>query len=209
MSTKKRLILLGAGGQGRVAADVAVCMGAYREVCFLDDRLCGDDAKLPYPVLGRFSDYPSYMEDADLLVSLGQNAIRRRWQEVLEAAGASLATLIHPRAVVAERVTIGAGSVVMAGAVINPDVVIGRGVIINTCASVDHDGRIGDFCHISVGAHLAGTVSVGANSLLGVGVAVRPGVTIGEDCTIGVGAAVVSDLIEPGVYVGVPAHRMK
>lgn len=209
MSTKERLILLGAGGQGRVAADVAVCMGVYREVCFLDDDLCGGDAKLPYPVLGGFSDYPSYVEDADLFVSLGQNAARRRWQEVLEAAGASLATLIHPRAVVAERVIIGAGSVVMAGAVINPDVVLGRGVIINTCASVDHDGRIGDFCHISVGAHLAGTVSVGANSLVGVGVAVRPGVTIGGDCTVGVGAAVVSDLIEPGVYVGIPARRMK
>lgn len=209
MSTKKRLILLGAGGQGRVAADVAVCMGTYREVCFLDDSLCGEDSGLPYRVLGGFSDFPAYIEDADFLVSLGQNVARRRWQETLEAAGASLATLIHPRAVVAERVAIGAGSVVMAGAVINPDVVLGRGVILNTCASVDHDCRIGDFCHISVGAHLAGTVSVGANSLVGVGVAVRPGMTIGEDCTIGVGAAVVCDLVEPGVYVGVPARRMK
>lgn len=209
MSATKRLILLGAGGQGRVTADVAVCMGAYREVCFLDDGLRGGDSDLPYRVLGGFADFPSYTEDADFLVSLGQNAARRRWQETLEAAGASVATLIHPRAVVAERVTIGAGSVVMAGAVINPDAVIGRGVIINTCASVDHDGRIGDFCHISVGAHLAGTVTVGANSLLGVSVAVRPGVTIGADCTVGVGAAVVNDLTEPGVYVGVPARRMK
>lgn len=56
---------------------------------------------------------------------------------------------------------------------------------------------------------MAGTVTVGANSLLGVGVAVRPGVTIGDDCTVGVGAAVVNDLTEPGVYVGVPARRMK
>ena len=106
------------------------------------------------------------------------------------------------------RVTLGAGSVVMAGAVINVDAVIGRGVIVNTCASVDHDCRIGDFCHVSVGARLAGTVHVGDRSTLGVGAVVRNNTDICADCMVGAGAAVVSPLTEPGVYVGVPARRL-
>lgn len=207
MGTRKRLILLGAGGQGRVAADVARCMDCYREICFLDDSLQEEQVSFPYRILGRFSDRGAYREDADFLVAIGQNDVRERLQEQLTAEGVPLATLIHPRAVVAERVTIGEGSVIAAGAVIGPDAALGRGVILNTCASVDHDCRIGDFCHISVGAHLAGMVSVGVRSLLGVGVAVRPGIHIAADCTIGVGAAVVGDIPEPGVYVGVPAHR--
>ena len=208
MGTRQRLILLGAGGQGRVVADIALHTGRYREIGVLDDDQGVAGTGLPFPLLGSFSEYGKWLGEADFAVAIGNNAVREALQDRLTAAGASLATLIHPRAFVASRVTLGAGSVVMAGAVINVDAVIGRGVIVNTCASVDHDCRIGDFCHVSVGARLAGTVHVGDRSTLGVGAVVRNNPDICADCLVGAGAAVVSPLTEPGVYVGVPARRL-
>ena len=46
-----RLIILGAGGHGRVVADIAEQTGRYNEVAFLDDN-SGNDK-----VIGKCSDY--------------------------------------------------------------------------------------------------------------------------------------------------------
>jgi len=45
--------------------------------------------------------------------------------------------------------------------------------------------------------------------MLGAGATVRDGRCIGDDIVIGAGAVVVSDLIQPGVYVGVPAKSLQ
>ena len=209
MGTERKLIILGAGGQGRVVADVAAQTGRYTQIGFLDDNAELGDGRLPYPLLGGFSDFEKWIGRAEFTVAVGDNLIREAVQTRLTDAGASMATLIHPRAFVASRVTLGEGTVLMAGAVVNVDAVIGRGVIVNTCASVDHDGRIGDFCHVGVGAHLAGSVRMGDRSMIGVGAAVRNNTDICADCTVGAGAAVVCSLTEPGVYIGVPARRMR
>ena len=117
--------------------------------------------------------------------------------------------LVHPKAVVAHDVRIGAGSVIMAGAVINPGARIGRGVIINTSSSIDHDCEIGDFVHIAVGAHLSGTVRVGDKTWIGTGVIVSNNVNICCACTLCAGAVVIRDIEIPGIYIGVPAMLYK
>lgn len=109
MGTRQRLILLGAGGQGRVVADIALHTGLYSEIGFLDDDQGVADTGLPFPLLGSFSEYGKWLGEADFAVAIGNNAVRETVQDRLTAAGASLATLIHPRAFVASRVTLGAG----------------------------------------------------------------------------------------------------
>jgi maltose O-acetyltransferase len=52
-------------------------------------------------------------------------------------------------------------------------------------------------------------VTIGDRVWLGVGVTVLPGVTIGDDVVVGAGAVVTRDCLEPGVYVGIPAVRIK
>ena len=200
------IIIIGAGGHGKVVADIARLNG-YSYIAFLDDKPglseCGG-----YSVLGgiaKSSEYP----DFDFVVAIGSSAAREKIQNELLGRGHKIVSLIHPRAVVAQSAQIGEGSVVMAGAVINPDAVIGKGCIVNTCASVDHDCRIGDFSHISVGAHIAGTVNIGRGVLIGAGAAVINNLVITDGCTVGAGAAVVCDLLDKGTYVGVPAKRIK
>lgn len=195
----RKLAIIGASGHGKVVADIARKNG-YKEIVFLDDDEsiceCGG-----YPVIGKSSEAGTI--DAGVIVGIGNAGVRKQIQESIPEE--KLATLIHPDAVVAEDVVMGAGTVVMAGAVINPGTHIGKGCIINTCSSVDHDCVVGDYVHISVGSHLCGNVFAGNGTWIGAGATVSNNVSICPDCMIGAGAVVIKDIKERGTYTGVPA----
>ncbi len=197
------LVIIGAGGHGRVCAEIASLMG-YQKIVFLDDCLKGNGA-----VVGKTQDIPLYLRGYDYFVGLGSNTLRKTFYERIKVLGGTVATLIHPNSIISKTAVIGEGSVVMAGAVVNPGAELGRGVIVNTCSSADHDCRLKDFCHIGVGAHLAGTVEIGETSFIGAGTAIINNIMIGDGITVGAGAAVVRDLTEAGTYVGVPARKIK
>lgn len=195
-----RLIIIGASGHGRVVADIA--KRVYDDIVFLDNdstiKACSG-----FPVLGRNSMLPDL--DGDVFIAVGNANARKRLQEGNEDR--LFPVLIHPSAVIAEDVVIGAGSVVMAGVVINPGVKIGKGCIVNTSSSVDHDCCIADYCHISVGSHLCGTVRVGENVWIGAGAIVSNNVSVHSDAVIGAGAVVIKNVEEEGTFIGVPAKK--
>lgn len=199
-SELKKLIIVGASGHGKVIADIALSMG-YDEIVFLDDDESISECA-GYPVIGKTSIVTDLR--GDKIVAIGNALIREKIQNSIKAV-----TLIHPKAVISRRVSIGEGTAVMAGAVINSDAVIGKGCIINTGASVDHDCKIDDFVHISVGAHVAGTCTIGERTWIGAGATVSNNIHICSDCMVGAGAVVVNDLEKAGVYIGVPARKVK
>lgn len=199
----RKLAIIGASGHGKVVADIAR-KNRYKEIVFLDDddsiHKCGG-----YPVIGKSSEAGTI--DADVIIGIGNARVRKQIQESIPDE--KLVTLIHPDAVVAEDVAIGAGTVVMAGAVINSGARIGKGCIINTCSSVDHDCEVGDYVHIAVGSHLCGTVSVGDGTWIGAGATVSNNISICPDCMIGAGAVIVKNIDSAGTYMGVPARRIR
>lgn len=201
----KQLLIIGAGGHGRVVADIAKLSGRYQRIVFADDA----DIKTSggYPVVCEAKEAVHLLNDYDVIVAIGNNQTRKRIFESLEVLFANFTVLVHPSAVVASDVVVSAGSVVMANAVINCGSRIGKGVIVNTAATLDHDNHIGDFVHISPGAHLAGTVTIGDETWIGIGAAVSNNVNICGGCVIGAGAVVIRDIVEAGTYVGVPAKR--
>ena len=201
----KELVIIGAGGHGRVIADIAQKLGVYKTISFLDDG----DAKetMGLPIIGRSSDVEKYTNTADIFVAIGNSAVRGEFIERLLAMGANVPTLIHPSAIIGACVEIGAGTAIMAGTVINPCSKLGKGCIVNTSSSIDHDCMIGDYVHIAVGAHLAGAVSVGKKTWIGAGATVRNNVDICSNCMIGAGAVVIKDITESGTYIGVPAKK--
>ena len=206
-AVRDRLLILGAGGLGRVVADLALKLGWWREVAFLDDNR--KDSVLGLQVVGAARDASGFIGYDDLFVAIGDNASRERVLGVFISAGARVPTLVHPDAVVGTNVSIGSGTVVMAGAVINCGSRIGMGCIVNTGATVDHDNLIHDYVHISPGVHIAGTVTVGRRSWIGIGAAICNNVSICDDCIIGAGAVVTGRIAESGTYVGVPARKLQ
>ena len=203
---KNKIIIIGASGHGKVVADIAEKVG-YKEIAFLDDnedtKKCGK-----YPVIGKSLDAIKY-KDSDFIVGIGNNCVRKQIQEYLLNNGLNVVKLIHPNAVIAPDVSIGIGTVIVAGAVINSNAKIGQGCIVNTGSTIDHDDTIGDFVHISVGCHIAGTVNIADNCWLCIGSVISNNLSICANCTIGAGAVVVNDIVEQGTYVGVPAKLIK
>jgi sugar O-acyltransferase (sialic acid O-acetyltransferase NeuD family) len=208
----RRLLLYGASGHGRVVADAARAAGWELAGWCDDDPARRGKTLEGVPVVASGIAEAARWAQANgcaVVVSIGDNAVRRRLFEALAVVGCELATVVHPQAVIAPSATLGSGTVAFAGVVVNPDARIGRNVILNTGTTVDHDGQIGDHAHLSPGVHLGGTVTVGEGAHLGVGVSVRNNVAIGAWTTVGVGAAVVGDLPAGVVAYGVPARVVR
>lgn len=200
------MIIIGAGGHGKVVADVVMAAGD-QVVGFLDDGKAVGEKICGISVLGPVSAYKNYPDDW-FLVAVGDGTVRERI--VSRMSGVKWHTAIHPSAVVSPMETeIGEGTVVMANAVVNPCAEVGRHGILNTGAIVEHDNEIGDYSHISVGAKLGGTVKIGEKTWVGIGAVIKNNVTVCGDCVIGAGAVVVRDINAPGTYIGTPARKMK
>ena len=199
----KQLAIIGAGGHGKVIADIAALNG-YEEIVFLDDNKSITECA-GYPVIGECMDAKGLT--ADIIIGIGNAGLRKQIHASLGEK--KIVTLIHPDAVVAKGTIIGEGSVVMAGAVINPGVRIGKGCIVNTCSSIDHDCNVGDFVHIAVGSHLCGMVTVGERTWIGAGATVSNNVSVCCNCVIGAGAVVVRDIRKQGTYIGVPVKEVR
>lgn len=141
------LLILGAGGHGRVVKETAEAMGTFDTISFLDDR--NSDA------IGRLDEYQNLREQFNAaFVAIGDNRLRSLWQEKLRLAGFQIPTLIHPRAYVSPSATIGAGTIVEPLACINTGAVIDEGCIISVSAIIDHDCKIDAFSHIDCGVTL-------------------------------------------------------
>ncbi len=141
--------------------------------------------------------------DHPVLLAIGDNATRAALSSLITSP---FLTAVHPSVLVAKRVTIGEGTVVLQGSVIQHNTSIGRHVLINTAASVDHDNVIGDFAHISPNVTLCGHVEIGEGTHVGAGATVIPGVKIGRWATIGAGAVVTTSVPDGATAVGVPAR---
>ena len=204
---KGKLLIIGASGHGKVIADIAIKMGKWQSIAFLDDDE-GIKLSLGMNVIGKTDDAFKYINEFDIFVAIGNNETREKIQERLELEGASIPILIHPKAVIGEQVKLGSGTVIMAGVVINCCTSIGKGCIINTGATIDHDNILENFVHISPGVNLAGTVSIGKGSWIGIGSTVINNISITGGCKIGAGAVVIRDITEAGIYVGVPARKI-
>jgi sugar O-acyltransferase (sialic acid O-acetyltransferase NeuD family) len=191
------LAIVGMGGHADVVFDCAVAMGRWSEVRFFDERLPGERNLSALEM----SDPAAW----EVFVAIGDNAARLRIGEKLAEPGFSIATIVHPSAVISPSASLGRGTVIMPAVVVNAHATIGPFAIVNTGSTVDHHCRIGTGTHIAPGAHLAGTVTVGDRCLVGIGAVVRQNITIGSDVTVGANAAVVRDVADGKTVTGVPA----
>ena len=197
-----RLIIVGAGGHGKVIADAALKNG-YANICYIDDHATGD--VMGFPIIGTSADIECLNDGStDFIIGIGNNAVRKT---IAETYNVNWVSIVHPSAQIAFNAEIGKGTVVMANAVVNVCATVGEHCIINTGAIVEHDNVIEDYVHISPNGALGGTVRIGSLTHVGIGATVKNNTEICSDCTIGAGAVVVKNIKEPGTYVGVPIRK--
>ena len=201
----RKVIIIGAGGHGKVIADIVVRAGDDL-LGFLDDDQT-KDSLAGFPVLGTVAE-ASRWQDAFFVVAIGEPDIRERIVESMPWA--RWYTAIHSTAIVSQlETTIGEGSMIMAGAIISPGVTVGRHCILNTGSIVEHNTVLEDYVHVSVAAKTGGDVFIGKSTWVGIGASVNNCISICPGGMLGAGAVVVKNVTEPGVYCGIPARKMK
>jgi sugar O-acyltransferase (sialic acid O-acetyltransferase NeuD family) len=208
----RRILVYGAGGHGKVVADIFLCRGESEFAGFVDDsgELWGTRV-MGLPVFGDAEWLRREAKHGPVAVALGVGNARAR-REIAQHCGAwgvKISTAVHPRATVAGTAELGAGTVVMAGAVVNSEARVGAGAIVNSGAVVEHDVEIGEYAHVAPRAAMGGAARLGAFSHLGMGAVVLERVRVGAHTIVGAGAVVVRDLPDEVVAMGVPArvHR--
>ncbi len=199
-SIDKPIILLGAGGHGRVLLELLVLNGySLQGVC--DPRLVnvGISCWQSIPVLGDDSYLDQvYPNTVALVIGVGQMPGDKNRENVFKrwyTRGFSFVSVIHPTSWVSDSIDIGEGVQVMAGAVIQPGCSIADNTIVNTMASVDHDCKIGANVHIAPGVTLCGNVTIGHGSFIGAGTTIIQGVSVGEGTVVGAGKTIIGDLL--------------
>ena len=201
------LVIIGAGGHGRVCADVASAAG-FDLVGFCDCAMTPGEEVNAIKVVGRApGDLPSSFDVGKTFAfaALGDNARRMDVLNELKALGFRIPTLVHPTASISPSAEIGEGTVVVAQAAINANAKVGRGCILNTTCSIDHDNVLEEGVHVCPGVHAAGGVVFGEQAFIGTGASIVPGVRIGARAVVAAGAVVTSDVPDGVTVNGVPA----
>ncbi len=197
------MILFGASGHAKVIIDILEKQGV--KVDFLVDANPTIKSLQSYQVKPD-ADFEIDSITSEIIISIGSNHIRKK---VANEIRADFGWAIHPLAILGDDVSIGQGSVVMAGAIVNSSTSIGNHAIINTASSIDHDCVLGDYVHVSPNATLCGTISVGEGTHIGAGATIIPNLSIGKWATIGAGSVVINNVPDGAVVVGNPGRIIK
>lgn len=214
MTTRERVVVVGASGFGREALDVLEAMqvaGAEFEIVGVADDSPSQTnldriGARGFEYLGTIDDWLPRSRGCRFVLGIGSPKIRRMLVEKLEAAGLGAFTAIHPTATIGSQLTVGEGAVICAHAVISTNVRLGRHVHVNPNTTIGHDSELGDFVSINPAAVVSGEVAIEREALVGAAATILQQLIIHERALVGAGAVVTKDVPSDVVVTGVPGR---
>jgi sugar O-acyltransferase (sialic acid O-acetyltransferase NeuD family) len=208
------ILLIGSSGHAKVVIDIVEKEKRYQIIGLIDAFRSIGETTIGYAVLGAEVDIPELVEKNNItgfIVAIGDNRVRAQVVANIKKICPSVpfVSTIHPTASIGKEVTIGCGTVIMAGAVINPCCSVGEFCIINTNASLDHDSSMENFSSLAPRASTGGNCTIGNFTAIGIGAILRHGISIGNDTVIGASSLVMKNLGDLIVAYGIPARKIR
>jgi sugar O-acyltransferase (sialic acid O-acetyltransferase NeuD family) len=208
------IVVIGSSGHAKVVIDIIEKEDKYSIVGLIDTFKEIGETSFGYRILGSEQSLPKLFQSYNLcggFIAIGDN-----WQRYLMAKkikkmlpGFNFITIFHPSVQIARGVTIGRGSVLIAGAIVNSDSKVGNFCILNTKASLGHDSIMEDFSSLASNATIGANVRIGAFSAISLGANVLSKKSIGTHTIVGAGALVYDYIPAFCVAYGVPAKIIR
>jgi sugar O-acyltransferase (sialic acid O-acetyltransferase NeuD family) len=206
-----RLLVIGAGSQARYVIATSKSFNGTRVIGLIDSfenrdywGRCVDGVE----VLGGTAALEAIEAATDLgvVLAIADPTQKQTFADMLAARGHQFVSIIHPTAILAPDVTIGAGSIINAGVIIERGSRIGAHVIIHAGCVIEHDNVVEDFANVAPGVVTAGRVTIGKGATVYTGARIIPDVVIGSHAIVGAGAVVIGPIAPRTTVVGVPAR---
>lgn len=184
--SKEKLLLVGAGGFGRMVAEQAMLQ---YDCAFVDDgqpvgaEICG------ISVVGGIADLKELHKEYELLVvGIGNNSFRAQMYEKAAVLDYTFPNIIAASAYISPFAKLGAGCVILQNACVQNGAAVGNGVLLNAGAEVHCDAVVEDYALIytnsvvRTGAKVGHCARIGSNVTICNNAVVSDGADI-PDCT--------------------------
>jgi serine acetyltransferase len=108
-------------------------------------------------------------------------------------------------------VSLGYGSIIYANCVLTDNIKMGNFTQLHMFTSIGHDfqGKSGNYFTTAPGVHIGGWNVIGNRIYCGANSGTKEKLSICDDVLLGGGAFLVNDIFDSGVYVGIPAKKLK
>ena len=205
----KKLLIFPCNGNGLEALS-CIDSSIFEFIGFVDDTNEKQGLnELGFKVFTRdaFDMFP----DAEVLAVPGSPASFKIRHDIINGLGLSkerFATVIHPKANIANYSQIGVNVLIMAGVCITHNALINNHVCILPNTVIHHDSYIGEYTLIGSNVTVAGNTLIGQNCYIGSGSSIMNNLNIGDEVMVGMGTSVIRDVISGAKVVGNPARKI-
>lgn len=185
---KDKLLLVGAGGLGRVTLEHAAL---DFNCAFVDDSYPEGTEICGVPVVGAIQDLARLRKEyTHLVVTIGDNRLRERIYLQAEGLGFAFPNVVARTAYVSPFGRLGWGCILLNNAVVQNGAQIGNGVVLNAGVEAHHDCAIGDFALVYTNSVVRTGAKVGERTKIGSTATVGNFVQVPENAVIPDGAAI-------------------
>ncbi len=167
---QEKLLLVGAGGFGKVVLEHA--QKQYK-CAFVDDGYAVGTVINGAEAVGKISDIARlFGEYKNLIVVIGNNALREKVYKEAAVIGYSFPNIIVDSTYISPFASVGTGCIFLNNVVVQNNAKVGNGVILNPGVEIHHDSVVEDyalvytnsvirtFAHIGKRAHIGSTLTI-------------------------------------------------
>lgn len=207
----RNIAIVGAGGLGK---EIAVLIHQINQkeltwnvVGFYDDTYVVGKRIATHLVLGKVAELNKVDYPLDVVIAIGDPAIKSAVVSKIKNHRLTFPALIHPDTTIGSGVQLGIGSIITAGCRLTIDIHLGEHVLVNLNTTIGHDVAVGNYSSIMPGAHLSGHVQLGTCVMIGTGASILQNIKIGDNAKVGACALVTSNVQADTTVIGIPARQ--
>ena len=210
------LLIIGSSGLAKETAQLARQIDPHGDrwnrISYVAEDAVERGRALPYGEVNYTdADLATLHRAVDVAIGIGYPRPRQRIaQQLCANVCFTFPNLVHPSVQIDPvHVLLGRGNMICKGVVVTCDVAIGDFNLLNWNVTLGHDTQVGSFCVVNPGSNVSGNVRLGDGCYVGTGSQILERLTLEDGTVIGAGAVVTSSTAADGVYVGVPARKVR